>query len=192
MSDKSEEKCQCGHARHSHPEQNRVGDGYCINCRCNEFHAAHAGDSQVAAPYHAPDALHIPGGSVNRRALYRAIERMAGMQVPQYEQDCMGETVLKPAQSPEVIYTHVLLAIKEFGGAPEPSAEPEVLVGLKKLERAESRLALAGEIIAFGVANLSSGGLLVGKHRDIQLIVTKEVWARWTELLDKWNKGART
>lgn len=33
-------KCECGHAKSAHPTNNRVGDGFCTNCRCNEFKEA--------------------------------------------------------------------------------------------------------------------------------------------------------
>jgi hypothetical protein len=33
------ETCTCGHERSAHPENNRIGDGHCINCRCNKFAA---------------------------------------------------------------------------------------------------------------------------------------------------------
>ena len=33
----AKELCKCGHPKMDHPEDNRVGDGFCINCRCNYY-----------------------------------------------------------------------------------------------------------------------------------------------------------
>lgn len=71
--------------------------------------------------YHAPNADHISDALISRRALYRTIERIAGMTVPQFGVDCMGDKIRLPWPEPSVIYEHVLKAIKNF-----PSSEGEV------------------------------------------------------------------
>jgi len=42
--------CKCGHPKYAHPTKNRVGDGYCIDCRCNEFVACEASASREPGP----------------------------------------------------------------------------------------------------------------------------------------------
>jgi hypothetical protein len=61
-----------------------------------------------------PNAEHIPDARISRRALYRAIERIAGMTVSQSIRDCMGDEVQRPEFKPAEIYAHVLKAIAEF------------------------------------------------------------------------------
>jgi hypothetical protein len=72
-------------------------------------------DNEGRVKYHAPNADHVSNDYVNRRALYRHIERMAGMTVPQRNRNCMGDEVPAPLPRPEEIYAHVLKAIRQFG-----------------------------------------------------------------------------
>lgn len=62
----------------------------------------------------APDTNHINTARIQRRALYRHIERMAGMTVPQWDRDCMGDAIRRRPPTAEEVYAHVLKAIAEF------------------------------------------------------------------------------
>lgn len=74
--------------------------------------------------YHAPNVNHIPDGLISKREVYRMVERMAGMQVPQTDYDCMGEPFIKPDAKPSEIYKHVLKGIKSLSAsAPQEVAQ---------------------------------------------------------------------
>lgn len=61
-----------------------------------------------------PNADHIPDRPIGSRLLYRRVERMAGMQVPQYDRDPFGEPVARPEPKPSDIYAHILKCIEEL------------------------------------------------------------------------------
>ena len=108
-----------------------------INCKHSQAHWTYQHDGGYNSKYHldcfacgatlqivsekernkmfyAPNADHIDEGLIQRHALYRHIERMAGMTVPQWDRDCMGEPFLREPLTAKEVYAHVLKAIAEF------------------------------------------------------------------------------
>ena len=65
-------------------------------------------------PFVAPNTDHVPDDSISRREIYRCIERIAGMTVPQYKADCMGDAELQPNPNPSESYAHVLKAVLAY------------------------------------------------------------------------------
>lgn len=64
--------------------------------------------------YIAPNADHIPDGLIDRRVLYRQIERMAGMTVPQIDYDCVGDPIYRPDPKPAEIFASILKMVATF------------------------------------------------------------------------------
>jgi hypothetical protein len=117
----------------------RCGSKYRDNPACIADHDETFACYECDAPWHTPpppapssyfasNVEHISPGLIDRRFIYRTIERMAGMTVPQVDYDYMGDPVFRPAPKPEEIYAHVLKAIAE---APVGALSPKAEVGEK-------------------------------------------------------------